>query len=108
MLPKTPSPPYYAVIFSSKRNDGDKEAYDNMAIRMVRLASEQEGYLSHESYRDDNGFGVTVSYWKDLESISKWKKHVEHREAQRKGKSDWYGEYQLRIAKVERDYMFGK
>ena len=33
-----PKPPYYAVIFSSQRNDHDDEGYGSTAQRMVELA----------------------------------------------------------------------
>ena len=106
MIPKTPIPPYYAVIFTSKRNDGDKENYGLTADRMVELAEKQEGYIGIESYRNDDGYGVTISYWKNLENISNWKRNMEHRSAQKEGKGNWYAEYKVRIAKVERDYGF--
>ena len=48
--------------------------------------------------------GITVSYWKDLESIIAWKMHQAHLEAQQLGKSKWYSTYKTRICKVERDY----
>jgi hypothetical protein len=41
-LGKTPSPPYYAVIFTSQRTEGDR-GYGHMADRMVELASKQPG-----------------------------------------------------------------
>ena len=104
MLAKTPKPPYYAVIFSSTRKKVDLEAYNKMAILMDTLAKEQPGFLGMESARSD--VGITVSYWKDLESIKLWKQHSEHRIAQEKGRTFWYQEYKLRIAKVERDYGF--
>ena len=50
--------------------------------------------------------GITVSYWKDEESIKKWKENIEHQEAQRLGKEIWYSSYKIRVAKVERDYEF--
>ena len=103
MIAKTPKPPYYAVIFSSV-NTENVEDYSEMANRMVELASQQPGFLGVESAR--NELGITVSYWKDLESIKKWKQNSEHLEAQRKGRSDWYKSYKTRIAKVERDYGF--
>lgn len=37
---KTPLPPYYAVIFSSHRTEGDN-GYSEMAEKMVLLASRQ-------------------------------------------------------------------
>lgn len=106
MIPETPSPPYYAVIFTSKRNDKDKENYGSMADEMVNLAQKQEGYIGYESYRNDEGYGVTISYWRALEHISNWKRNMEHRSAQKQGQNNWYSEYKVRIAKVERDYGF--
>jgi hypothetical protein len=59
----TPAPPYYAVIFTSKRTDVDAAGYAAMADAMAEMAAQQPGYLGHESARDD-GVGITVSYWR--------------------------------------------
>ena len=101
LIVQTPPPPYYAVIFTSTRTEGDN-GYGAMAERMVELASQQSGFLGVESAR--NEVGITVSYWKDLESIRAWKANAEHLEAQRLGRAQWYGAFTTRIAKVERDY----
>ena len=69
---------------------------------MVELAAEQPGFLGVESVRKD--LGITVSYWADLESISRWKQNAEHRLAQKSGMNKWYSSYKTRIALVERDY----
>lgn len=105
MIPiaNTPTPPYFAVIFTSIRSLGDN-GYSVMAKRMVDLASQQAGFLGVESARED--VGITVSYWRDLESIKKWKANVEHLEAQKKGREFWYNRFKVRIARVERDYGF--
>lgn len=100
---RTPTPPYYAVIFSSQRTEGDK-GYEKMAERMMDLAAQQAGFLGVESARDANGFGITVSYWASAEAIAAWKAHVQHMAAQEMGKRTWYANYELRIAKVERAY----
>ena len=50
------------------------------------------------------GLGITVSYWTSEEAIRNWKANAEHRIAQETGKSRWYADYQLRVAKVERAY----
>jgi heme-degrading monooxygenase HmoA len=101
LIVNTPEPPYYAVIFSSLRND-DIEGYAETAARMLELAALQPGFLGVESARED--LGITISYWSDLESIKKWKAHAEHLEAQRLGMDKWYSNYMTRIALVERDY----
>lgn len=101
MIAQTPTTPYYAVIFSSIRTAFDP-GYEEMADKMMALASEQPGFLGVESAR--NVLGITVSYWKDLESIKKWKRNAEHLQAQKLGKTKWYEAYKTRIALVERDY----
>lgn len=101
MIAQTPAPPYYAVIFTSVLND-DIKGYEETAQQMLSLASGEEGFLGIESARE--GTGITVSYWKDLDSIRKWKMHSEHRIAQQTGRSEWYKDYKTRICLVERDY----
>ena len=99
----TPEPPYYAVIFTSRRTDHAR-GYQEMAERMLALAQQQPGFLGAESVRDDSALGITVSYWKDEASIAGWKNQADHLIAQRRGKKEWYAHYELRVARVERAY----
>ena len=105
MIAKTPPPPYFAVIFTSLRTEGDN-GYSEMSDKMIELASLQEGFLGMEN--SGSNPGITVSYWSDLEAIKKWKENFEHRNAQKKGKELWYQSFKTRIARVERDYEFEK
>jgi len=75
-------------------------------IQNVLLMVDEEGYLGHESAREE--VGITVSYWTSEEAIRNWKAHAEHRIAQETGQSDWYQNYCVRVAKVERAYDFSK
>ena len=102
-IAETPTPPYYAVVFTSVRTEVDK-GYAEMAAAMDELAARQPGYLGIESARDE--VGITVSYWRDAESIAAWRRDVEHLAAQRLGRQRWYAAYGVRIARVERDYAF--
>lgn len=100
----TPQPPYVAVIFTSLRTSIE-DGYAEMAIAMQRLASQQQGYLGMESAREE--LGLTVSYWRDEESAQAWKQVAAHLVAQRRGRSDWYHDYRVRVAVVHRDYGMG-
>jgi len=99
----TPAAPYYAVIFTSLRTEGDN-GYGEMAEAMVNLASQQPGFLGIESARED--LGITVSYWESPEAIANWKRNTDHLVAQRRGRAGWYEHYKVRICRVERDYAF--
>jgi heme-degrading monooxygenase HmoA len=99
-----PKPPYYAVIFSSRRNAQDAPGYAHASQRMLELAARQPGFLGAESARDPEGFGITVSYWTDEAAISGWKAQAEHAAVRERGRRDWYAQFEVRVARVERAY----
>jgi len=103
MIAETPTPPYYAVIFTSIRTEGDNN-YGDMAERMILLTQDQDGFLGVENAR--NEIGIMVSYWRDLESIKKWKENSEHKTTRENGRKLWYTSFKTRIAKVESNYDF--
>lgn len=98
----TPQPPYYAVIFTSIRTDGDN-GYVETAKQMLELASGQSGFLGFETARQE--IGISVSYWSTLEAIKAWKENAAHRQAQSRAK-DWYETFRVRVCRVEREYGF--
>lgn len=112
-----PEPPYYAVIFVSRRPSSPSSSpaavtpqdhsneYDQTATRMVQLAEGQPGFLGLDSARNPDGLGITVSYWSSLEAIAAWRQHAEHRLAQDRGNREWYLHYELHVARVERSYQ---
>ncbi len=106
-LADTPGAPYYAVIFSNQRTNDNMELYEEVAQAMVTLATSQPGSLGVESTRDAEGFGITVSYWKDRASIDAWREHVDHLAAQRLGRERFYRIFSVRIARVEADRTWG-
>ncbi|HJV92818.1 MAG TPA: antibiotic biosynthesis monooxygenase [Azonexus sp.] len=98
----TPKPPYFAVIFTSTRQDGD-HGYAETAGQMLELASQQPGFLGFESARQE--IGISVSYWATLEAIAAWKENAAHRQAQTQAR-EWYKSFRVRICRVEREYGF--
>jgi heme-degrading monooxygenase HmoA len=103
-LARTPEPPYWAVIFSTRRNAQPGDQYDETAQRMLNLAAQQPGYLGVEEAAE--GIGITVSYWADEASIAAWRRDADHAFAQYEGRTRWYDAYELRVARVERAHSF--
>ena len=52
----------------------------------------------------DEGKLLSLSFWRDEESIRRWRAHTGHRSAQVAGRSGIFEDYRLRVASVVRDY----
>ncbi|MDT3396455.1 antibiotic biosynthesis monooxygenase [Streptomyces sp. B1866] len=100
-----PAPPYYVVVFTSVRTPGD-DGYGKRAEEMLKLAAEQPGFLGVDSARDPGGLGITVSYWRDEESIAGWREHTEHTLTRAYGRERWYKSFTVHVARVERGYGY--
>lgn len=100
-----PEPPYYAVVFTSLRTPGD-QGYAERSDEMERLAAGMPGFLGLDSVRGADGFGITVSYWRDEESIAGWRDQADHAATRADGRAHWYESFAVHVAKVERAYDF--
>lgn len=100
-------PPYWAAIFTSRRNEQADDGYGEVAARMFELASRQPGFISYDT-ADSDGLSITVSYWETEAAMAAWKAQTEHLDAQREGRARWYESYDLHIARVERAYSFSR
>jgi heme-degrading monooxygenase HmoA len=70
------------------------------------IAKTQPGFLGYESAR--NEIGITVSYWKDKESVRNWRVHEKHTVVRNKGREQWYQGFKVGICIVESDYEWEK
>jgi len=101
-----PAPPYFAVVFTSRRTELDKELYDQVSDELDEHGKSAPGFLGIQSRRNTEGYGVTVSYWRDMASIQAWRQDAEHRAAKANGRSRWYDQYRIEIARVETAHTF--
>ncbi len=92
----------YVVIFTATRGE-NTEGYEEMAMEMVNLAMQQEGFLNIE-HAQMGDTSITLSYWDSEEAIKNWKNNSRHQVAQEKGKNGWYKNYSIKVAKVTRQY----
>jgi len=97
--------PYFATIFTT-RMTSDLDEYDDTADRMAELVGAREGFLGMQSARGDDGLGITVCYWRSEEDITAWRNDLEHRKAQDEGRSRWYAQYTVEVARVDRTIEF--
>ena len=95
-----------AVIFEVEPRAGGRESYLDIAAELKPLVANIDGFLGIERFESlvTPGKLLSLSWWRDEESIRAWREMPEHRAAQRTGREDLFARYRLRVAHVVRDY----
>ena len=95
------------TVFRSRLRDDAAPGYHEIADEMLALAQEMPGFVDYKFFYADDGERVSLVTFADHESQRGWREHVAHREAQRKGRSDWYSAYSLQVSDCTRAHEFG-
>ena len=95
-----------AVIFEFTPIEGRFADYKALAEGLADDVSKAEGFISIERFESISNKGkfVSLSFWRDEQSVKKWRNLQKHREAQKQGRGGIFKSYRLRIAQVLRDY----
>ena len=95
-----------AVIFEFTPTQGRFPDYMALVAELKPELDKAEGFISLERFESITTPGkyVSLQFWRDEESVRKWRNVQKHREAQKKGRAGVFTSYRLRIAGVIRDY----
>lgn len=95
-----------AVIFEVKPKTDKKQAYLDIAADLRPTLEQMPGFISIERFQSlaEPEKILSLSFWKDEESVKAWRNMEMHREAQTQGRAVVFEDYRLRVATVVRDY----
>jgi heme-degrading monooxygenase HmoA len=95
-----------AVIFEVWPDPDHRGDYFDLAAALKPQLEQIDGFISVERFESltDKGKILSLSFWRDEDSVARWRNVAEHRVAQAKGRSGIFRDYRLRIASVVRDY----
>jgi len=96
------------LIRTEVRRDVDAPAYEQLNARMEALVKGIPGFVSAKGYRSDDGDEISIIRFESAEALQRWREHPEHREAQRRGKEEFYAAYDVEVCEVARAYDFGR
>jgi heme-degrading monooxygenase HmoA len=96
------------ILFRSKLTASAGADYASMDERMFEKARAAAGFVAVKSFRAEDGERLTVVWWKDAESLSRWRNDPEHRIAQETGRARWYEYYDMEVAEVLRESHFAR
>mgnify|MGYP001765185719 FL=1 len=90
------------TVFRSRIRPQARAAYDELAPKMSELARSMPGYVSHKVFTADDGERVTIVEFDTMENQRAWGRHPEHVAAQKRGRGEFYSEYDLKVCTIER------
>lgn len=95
-----------AVIFEVIPTEEGKSEYLKIAAKLRSFLENRDGFISIERFQSltEEGKILSLSFWRDENSIAEWRNVLEHRNAQKKGKGFLFRSYRIRVAEVIRDY----
>lgn len=94
------------VIFEAVPAAGKWNEYLDIAAGLRPELNKIDGFISIERFQSISNPEkvLSLSFWRDEESIKQWRNIELHRMAQEKGRSSVFDNYRLRVATVLRDY----
>jgi heme-degrading monooxygenase HmoA len=95
-----------AVIFEVWPATGRKNDYLDIAAALRAELTKIDGFISVERFQSlsDPNKLLSLSFWRDEDTVKKWRNNSSHRESQTKGRKGIFSDYRLRIAATIRDY----
>ena len=95
-----------AVIFEVWPAEGRRQEYLDLAAALKPELEKIDGFISVERFQSLTRPGklVSLSYWRDEESVRRWRNLEPHRRTQAAGRESIFSDYRLRVAQVLRDY----
>lgn len=95
-----------AVLFEADAVPERQARYFELASELRPELNNIDGFISIERFQSLTTPGkiLSLSWWRDEESVLSWKKNSLHQAAQAEGKGSIFSYYRIRIASVIREY----
>ena len=97
-----------AVIFEVTPLAGQAARYFDIAAALRPRLEQIDGFISVERFESlaRPGVFLSLSYWRDEQSIARWRNDACHRAGQREGRAAVFADYRIRVMASVRDYGF--
>jgi heme-degrading monooxygenase HmoA len=97
--------PHMVTVFRSRLRE-EHEGYESKADEMEAAARAMPGFVDFKSFSAPDGERVSIIVFDSPESHGAWRDDSRHREAQRRGRADWYSDYLIQICELVDERRF--
>lgn len=94
------------TIFRSRLRREHENEYRTWSERMNALVRTIPGFASIKTFHADDGERVSIVEFETKEAHDEWRRHPEHREAQRLGREKFYSEYRIQVLDNPRSHSY--
>jgi heme-degrading monooxygenase HmoA len=96
----------FVVVFEVQPKEGREQDYLELAASLQPGIEQVEGFVSVERFESlsQEGRLVSISYWRDDESVKRWREHNRHHLAQLSAREAIFSDYRITVAEIERQY----
>ena len=95
-----------AVIFEGVPHEGKMQEYLSLAPKYAEVLKELDGFISNERFQScaDPNKILSLSFWRDEESIRRFRQMDMHVKDERLGREDLFSDFRICISNVSRNY----
>jgi heme-degrading monooxygenase HmoA len=95
----------FAVIFEVRPKPERWNDYLELAKQLKPKLEAIDGFIDNERFgsKTTEGLVLSLSTWRDEKSVVRWRTQGEHHGVQRKGRSEVFQDYHLRVGEVTSD-----
>jgi heme-degrading monooxygenase HmoA len=95
----------FAVIFEVQPKRERWDDYLALAKQLKPKLEAIDGFIDNERFaaKRHEGLVLSLSIWRDEKSVVRWRTQGEHHGVQRKGRSDIFADYHLRVGEIITD-----
>ena len=97
--------PAIVTVFRSRLRP-EHEGYEETAAAMEASARAMPGFVDFTTFASPDGERVSLITFDSREHHDAWRDDASHREAQRRGRADWYAEYHIQVCELVRERRF--
>src|SRR5262249_39171726 len=95
------------IVFRGRLRPGvDQQSLAELGQRMYALASSMPGYISYKDFAAEDGESVSIIEFESHASLDAWREHPEHRNAQQRGREEFFSEYHIQVCTPVRESQF--
>ena len=94
------------VTIFRNRLRADPGGYADELARMVELVQTMPGFVESKTFTADDGERVTIITFESADGQRAWREHPLHRQAQERGRTEFYENYRLQVCELVRESVF--